>query len=201
MWLQGARLPNDPKRLGRIVNASNAHWHRIWPQLQPFFTVSEDGKWLMQKRMSEEFEKACERKERQREGGRKSAMTGAKVAAMTGAEMSAMDGRNPLKDKLVYQVSPPTTRAGAKQEAGSSKDKNEALLKGASSYPVASDVPSGASSAREPDDPNRPADPNCLMLLTAEAEQIEQYRRARHVREKLEAAGILNGVPKLRLMP
>jgi len=65
MWMHDGWLPNNVTQLGLIVQGSTRNWWRIWPNLKGFFTVSEDGKWITQKRLMKELEKARKRKARE----------------------------------------------------------------------------------------------------------------------------------------
>jgi len=69
MWLQDGWLPNNAPHLGRIVQASERNWRRMWPRLKGFFLVSEDGKWITQKRLMKELQKARSRAKQGKDTG------------------------------------------------------------------------------------------------------------------------------------
>jgi uncharacterized protein YdaU (DUF1376 family) len=65
----GAPLPDDDKRLGRIARATPARWKRLRPVLEEFFDISADG-WR-QKRLEKEWRYVSQRLEIKRANGRK----------------------------------------------------------------------------------------------------------------------------------
>jgi uncharacterized protein YdaU (DUF1376 family) len=58
MWRAGGSLPNDDKKLARIVGLTVGKWKRVASEVMPFFTVN-DAK-ITQKRLQKEYEKALE---------------------------------------------------------------------------------------------------------------------------------------------
>lgn len=41
-WRRGAKLPNDPEEIRRIIGCSEKEWRRCWPKVQPFWIVEGD---------------------------------------------------------------------------------------------------------------------------------------------------------------
>lgn len=63
-WLNAARLPNDNVRLRRLLkNPPDKYWGRIQRFVLHKFTPSEDGKWLVNKRLMEIHEEVLEKAE------------------------------------------------------------------------------------------------------------------------------------------
>lgn len=66
-WANGGPLENDPERLRAITKMSKFLFKKVWPILENFFTI--DGKFLRQKRLDEELEKARKITEKRAEAG------------------------------------------------------------------------------------------------------------------------------------
>jgi uncharacterized protein YdaU (DUF1376 family) len=69
MWRHGAKLPNDPQKLARIIRVSPKKWAAIWAQIGRFFVV--DGDTISNKRLTREHQKAEEKSESRADAGRK----------------------------------------------------------------------------------------------------------------------------------
>jgi len=105
-------LPNNVAALGRIAKAPNRSWWRIWPGLKGFFTVSEDGKWITQKRLMKELEKARKRKAKEKTGTAKMAESeGEESAKMAHAKMAGSDCQDGTVSKGNPAKMPKTTSA------------------------------------------------------------------------------------------
>jgi len=57
-WKKDGRLPNHEGQLAAIARLTAAKWRAYSPVLMEFFSVSEDGKSLMQKRLTQELIRA-----------------------------------------------------------------------------------------------------------------------------------------------
>jgi uncharacterized protein YdaU (DUF1376 family) len=42
-WIRGARLPNDPNAIQRLVGCTQAEWDRCWPLVAPYWRVEGDS--------------------------------------------------------------------------------------------------------------------------------------------------------------
>ena len=112
MWMEDGWLPNNVAALGRIAKAPNRSWWRIWPGLKGFFTVSEDGKWITQKRLMKELEKARKRKAKEKTGTAKMAESeGEESAKMAHAKMAGLDCQDGTVSKGNPAKMPKTTSA------------------------------------------------------------------------------------------
>lgn len=69
MWRADGRLPNDSKKLARIVGCTASRWAKISGDVMAFFTV-ENGE-IVNKRLSFELEKAREKSIKRAEAGTK----------------------------------------------------------------------------------------------------------------------------------
>jgi uncharacterized protein YdaU (DUF1376 family) len=58
MWLQGGRLRFDHAELARIAGVGKRLWLTVWGKLARLFTISEDGLWVTQKRLTAEIDEA-----------------------------------------------------------------------------------------------------------------------------------------------
>lgn len=59
MWRSGGRLPNDPKKLSRIVGCTPSRWTRIAGDVLVYFDLNDGD--LTNKRLTVELEKASEK--------------------------------------------------------------------------------------------------------------------------------------------
>jgi len=72
-WKRDGELPNNDARLAMITRLSPARWKSCRPMLMEFFTLSEDGATLTQKRLSVELQRAKAHSEAKAEAGSKGA--------------------------------------------------------------------------------------------------------------------------------
>lgn len=56
MWRSGGTLPNDDKRLARFAKLTSPQWNRIKSIILEFMTVSDDGQFVTQGRLSDELQ-------------------------------------------------------------------------------------------------------------------------------------------------
>lgn len=68
-WVSGS-LPNDIRRLSRMVSLPQPHFEMCWEAIQPCFKPTEDGQRLTQKRMDAEREKQLRYRQAQSEKGK-----------------------------------------------------------------------------------------------------------------------------------
>lgn len=73
MWKRDGELPNSDDRLAMITRLSTARWKACKPTLMEFFTVSDDGLKLTQKRLSVELQRAKSHSDAKAEAGAKGA--------------------------------------------------------------------------------------------------------------------------------
>lgn len=59
MWRAGGTLPNDPKKLARLVGCTPSRWARIEADVMAFFAV--EGDFIVNKRLTLELKKASEK--------------------------------------------------------------------------------------------------------------------------------------------
>lgn len=68
MWRSpDCRLPNDEARLARYCKMRPSHFRKVWPSIQDLFTVEGDK--ITQKRLQEEYRKACSKRTSARTAG------------------------------------------------------------------------------------------------------------------------------------
>lgn len=73
-WIQDPQcyLPNDLKILAKVLRISEKKMQKMWSKiLQRKFKVTEDGLYLYNERLLQEYYKQLERKEKQSLGGKK----------------------------------------------------------------------------------------------------------------------------------
>lgn len=56
-WNRGGTLPSDQNQLRRMIGCRTQTWRRLWQQIEPFWTLGEDGNWH-QKRLDREWRRA-----------------------------------------------------------------------------------------------------------------------------------------------
>ena len=104
-WLEGS-IPSEPVRLARILKVRHQTFLRLWPSLEPCFSL-QDGR-LVQKRMEQERYKQRERSETMSARGRK----GGRPAKSTKDESLSFRPRKPTESLPSPSPSPspsPTT--------------------------------------------------------------------------------------------
>lgn len=94
MWRAGGSLPDEPGLLSRIAKVPAKAWPKRWLVLSRFFSRTSEGR-LTQKKLSETYRKAIEKRDRYIENGKK------------GAEAKA------LKNKETAQATPQATTSPA----------------------------------------------------------------------------------------
>ena len=70
-WRRGARLPNDPEAIRRVIGATMREWTRCWPKIATFWRV--DGDFLVNDTQLEIYAEARARRDKASERGRKGA--------------------------------------------------------------------------------------------------------------------------------
>lgn len=61
LWINGGRIPNVPSAMWKYADCTPAEWEQVKDEVMPMLTPSEDGKWLTNETLSEEWEHANER--------------------------------------------------------------------------------------------------------------------------------------------
>jgi uncharacterized protein YdaU (DUF1376 family) len=56
MWRGGGMLPNDDRKLAKYAGVQSNQWTRIKPTIMEFMTVSDDGQFVTQGRLSDELQ-------------------------------------------------------------------------------------------------------------------------------------------------
>lgn len=102
MWRSGGRLPNDPKKLARIVGCTASRWSRIQADVLEFFAA--DGDDLTNKRLGQELQKAQEKSNQRSVSGIK----GAKANAL-----KRLKGTPANDDRLPKHSSEPEPEEGS----------------------------------------------------------------------------------------
>jgi uncharacterized protein YdaU (DUF1376 family) len=72
-WARGARLPNNPEAIRRVVGVTFEEWAATWPLVAPYWQATTDGLWLVNETQLEVYAEARGYSERASERGRRGA--------------------------------------------------------------------------------------------------------------------------------
>lgn len=121
-WSRGGRLPNDPKKLSRIIGSTVKKWHQIWEDISEFWVL--DGDEIVSERMQKDFQKAVSKSESRATAGK----LGGKAKALKNKEPPLANGEAKTGDLLCHLpepepepplIPPPGGDARAKNSRGS----------------------------------------------------------------------------------
>jgi uncharacterized protein YdaU (DUF1376 family) len=57
-WARGARLPNNPEAIRRVVGVTFEEWGGTWPLVSPYWQQSADGLWVLNETQVEIYTEA-----------------------------------------------------------------------------------------------------------------------------------------------
>jgi uncharacterized protein YdaU (DUF1376 family) len=57
-WARGARLPNNPEAMRRLVGVTLEEWAATWPLVESYWRPSDDGLWLVNETQLEIYAEA-----------------------------------------------------------------------------------------------------------------------------------------------
>jgi len=114
MWrTPDCRLPNDDKRLALMVGYTNYRWKKKKDTILAFFSISDDGQFLVQKRLQKERSFVTKTIEQKRKAGRKSAEaralknnnTGSTAVPTAVPTAGSTDGQQPIPTPIPRPIS------------------------------------------------------------------------------------------------
>lgn len=113
-WQHEARLPNDEKKLARIVGVSVARWRKVSPDVVKLWTVTDCGQFIYQKRQLFEFNEANVDRAQKSAAGKESA----RRRALKNKEPAS----TPVAEPLEQESQQTANRTPAKKEPQSQAD-------------------------------------------------------------------------------